>query len=258
MNLTCTEATERFVASLQEGFSCQTLEDRIRIITPFIYPDNDLIEVFVEELTRDRIRVTDLGETMRHLVNQGLDVNASPKRRHMVDTIAAGTGVDVARGELLKEGRLAELGELLLDVMAAARGVSDLILTSRSYEPALFNEEVAQYLREHHIEYEEKVRLTGETGKIYRVAFKAVEANRYIETLSPNQPAGLQPVVNRVFRMWSDCNEQLTPRRKITVFNDVDFVWRQPEVALLSRVSTVSYWSQRDELVDLVRRGDVA
>ncbi|MCH8949573.1 MAG: DUF1828 domain-containing protein [Chloroflexi bacterium] len=244
------------MSTLKEGFSCQPLENRIRVITPFLYPDNDLIEVFVEEPSSTRIRITDLGETLRHLQVQGLDVSASPKRRHMVETIAAGTGVDVGRGELYKEGTVTDLGNLLFDVIAAARGVSDLILTSRSYEPAVFNQEVARYLRENQIKYEEKTPLTGQSGKVYKVSFRAVRMNRYLETLSPNQSAGLQPVVNRVFRMWFDCNGQLTPERKVSILNDIDFEWRQPEVALLGRVSTITYWSRRDDLIGIIRDGE--
>ena len=33
------------------------------------------------------------------------------------------------------------------------------------------------------------------------------------------------------------------------MLNDIDFVWRQPEVDLLERLSVVAYWSRREELV---------
>ncbi|OGO50626.1 MAG: hypothetical protein A2148_00700 [Chloroflexi bacterium RBG_16_68_14] len=252
MALSCAEITQRYVATLTEGFQCQTLESRIRITTPYLYPDNDLIDVYIEELSPARIRVTDLGETLRHLQIQGFDISGTPKRRYMVDTIAAGTGVEAVRGELVKEGTTHELGELLFDVIAAARGVSDLIYTSRTYEPAVFTEEVGRFLQENGVKYETRARLTGGTGKVYTVDFRLVETNRYVETLSPRQVAGLQPVVNRVFRLWFDCNGQLGPKAKVSLLNDIDFAWRQPEVALLGRVSTVAYWSRRDDLLPLL------
>lgn len=253
MALSCADITEKYIETLSEGFRCLSLERRIRIVTPYLYPDNDLIEVFVEEPAPNRVRITDLGETLRHLHAQGFDVTGTPKRMQMVETIAAGTGVDLARGELAKEGEITNLGEILFDVLAAARGVSDLILTSRAYEPATFKEEVGRFLEENQVPYESKVKLTGESGKRYTVDFGLVEVGRYVHTLSPGQMAGLQTVVNRVFRTWSDCNGSLGRKSKVSFLNDEDFVWSQPEVALLGRVSTIAYWSRRDEILPMLR-----
>lgn len=249
MALSCTEVTERYIRSLSGNFRCLSLERRLRIVTPYLYPDNDLIEVFVEEHGADRIRVTDLGETLRHLHSQGFDVSGTPKRKHMVEIIAGGVGVDVVRGELVKEGTLDEIGDLLFDVIVAARGVADLIYTSRTYEPPTFAQEVGKFLDEHQIEYEPDIKLTGESGKVYTVNFRLVQANKYLHALSPRQVGALQPVVNRVVRMWFDCNGRLGRESKVSVLNDIDFEWPQPEVALLERLSVVGYWSRRDDLL---------
>lgn len=252
MPLSCAEVTERYVQALSSGFRCVPLERRLRIVTPYLYPDNDLIEVFMEEPAPGSIRVTDLGETLRHLHSQGFDVSGTPKRKHMVETIAAGVGVDVVRGELAKEGTINELGELLFDVIVTARGVSDLIYTSRTYEPPTFTEEVGKFLQEHEVKYDSGVKLTGESGKVYTVDFRLVKASKYLHTLCPRQIASLQPVVNRVFRIWVDCNGNLGRNTKVSLLNDIDFEWKQTEVALLGRVSIVGYWSRRDELLPML------
>lgn len=61
--------TEFFLERLSQGFSCKTdKHGRLCIVTPFAYPDDDLIEVFVEEMDDGRrIRVSDLGETARRM-----------------------------------------------------------------------------------------------------------------------------------------------------------------------------------------------
>lgn len=249
MTLTCAEVTEKYINSLSGNFRCLPLERRLRIVTPYLYPDNDLIEVFVEEPAPGHMRVTDLGETLRHLHSQGFEVSGTPKRKHMVETIASGVGVDIVRGELVKEGKIGEIGELLFDVIVASRGVADLIYTSRTYEPPTFAQEVGKFLEEHQIEYEPEVKLRGESGKVYTVDFKLVRANKYLHTLSPRQIAGLQPVVARVLRIWFDCNGSLGRETKVSLLNDIDFQWKTPEVALLDRVSIVTYWSRRDDIV---------
>lgn len=251
MSLSCAEITESYIRTLSGGFRCLPLERRLRIVTPYLYPDNDLIEVFVEEPAPGHIRVTDLGETLRHLHGQGFEVSGTPKRKHMVETIAGGLGVEIVRGELARDGTTNQLGELLFDVIVAARGVSDLIYTSRTYEPPTFIEEVGKFLQEHQVEYEPEVKLTGGSGKIYTVNFKLVQVGKYLHTLSPRQVGGLQPVVNRIFRIWVDCNGRLGRDAKVSLLNDVDFVWKQPEVALLDKVSNVGYWTRKDELLKL-------
>jgi hypothetical protein len=253
MTLSCVEVTERYIETLAGNFRCFQLERRLRIVTPYLYPDHDFVEVFVEEPGPGRIRITDLGETLRHLHAQGFDVSGTPKRKRMVETIAGGLEVDVVRGELAKEGTTNELGELLFDVIVAARGVSDLIYTSRTYEPPTFVEEVGKFLQEQQIDFEARVKLTGQSGRVYTVDFRLVRPNRFLHTLSPRQAGGLQPAVNRVLRMWFDCNGSLGRDAKVSMLNDVDFEWRQPEVALLERVSTVSYWSHREELLPTLK-----
>ncbi len=127
MALTCQEAIEGYLATLQKGFSCAPMENKLRIITPYLYPDNDLIEIFVEELPSGQVRTTDLTETLRHLHARGFDVFDSPKRRFMVETIASRTGVELVQGQLAKIGEPSQVGDLIFDVIVAARGVSDLI-----------------------------------------------------------------------------------------------------------------------------------
>ncbi|MEX0800243.1 MAG: DUF1828 domain-containing protein [Dehalococcoidia bacterium] len=252
MTLSCREVTQRFVAELDSGFHCESLDGKLRIVTPYPFPDNDLIEVFVEELSSERVRVTDLGETLRFLFNEGLDTGETRKRRETASNIAAGSGVELIRGQLVKEGDVGDVGTLMFDVIVAARGVSDLLLTARTYEPATFREEVGNFLAERGEEYEPDARLLGSSGKIYRVHFRLPGRNRYLETLSPRLAGGMQAVINRVFRIWVDANGNLSRGSKISVLNDVDFAWKQPEIALLSGVSVVGLWSRPDKLWEYV------
>lgn len=49
-------------------FKCQVQDDRLRIVTPFVYPDGDNIDVFVfMDEKYPNFTVTDLGENIRWL-----------------------------------------------------------------------------------------------------------------------------------------------------------------------------------------------
>jgi hypothetical protein len=178
----------------------------------------------------------------------GFDVSSSRKRVGLAETISAGSGVVVQRGALTKDGPPEEVGDLIFDVIVAARGVGDLLLTARTYEPATFREEVAAFLERHGVPHESRRRVTGESGRIYTVDFWIPAQNSFLETLSPAQPGGIQATVNRVFRIWADIDGSLDRSKKFSLVNDVDFRWVQPDIALLQRVSTVSHWSRPDEL----------
>ena len=249
MQLSCEEITRQYLETLSNRFTCEPMDNHLRVITPYLYPNNDLIEVFVQERPSGKVRVTDLGETLRHLHSQGFDAATKSRRRDMVEIIASTTGVDLVLGQLTKTGPVDELGDILFDVIVAARGVSDLIYTSRAYEPATFVEEVSKFLLENGLKYDSPTNLTGQTRSVYTVQFMLHRGPTYLEPLSPRQTSRSKTRVNVVFRMWSDCNGDIGKDRKISMLNDIDVHWRPDDVALLGRVSTVLNWSRRKELL---------
>lgn len=253
MRIKCQQAIKSYLATLEEGFSCISSDDRLRIITPYLYPDNDLIEIFVEEELSGQVRATDLGETLRHLHARGFDPFESPKRKFMVETIASRVGVDVLRGQLTKTGDISQLGDLFLDVIIAARGMSDLIYTSKTFEPATFLEEVEQFLNLNQLPVQPKVKLPGISGRVYVVHFKVTIGPHFVQALSPLAVAGLKPKVDATVRMWVDCNHELTREQKVTLLNDVDFQWKPYDVSLLDRLSAVHYWTKKESLVGTLR-----
>lgn len=245
----CQEVIEKTVESLRVGLRCLPDGRRVRIVTPYLYPDNDLVEVFVEELGQGRVRVTDLGETLRHLESHGVDVLGSAKRRFLLEQVAKRIHVDVRRGKLVAEGPLNQVGSLVLDVVMAAQGVADLIYTSKAYEPATFPKEVSIFLTEHNVPHESHAPMLGSSGTKYWTSLRidgSREVEVLVEAMSPMQESGMTPVVNRVFRMWSDVNGS---REKISLLNDVDYSWRERDINILQRVSLVHRWSAKEEFL---------
>ncbi|MFC1592839.1 DUF1828 domain-containing protein [Candidatus Omnitrophota bacterium] len=249
----CSKIIERAVDTLKLGFKCVEYDKRTCIVTPYLYPDNDLIEVFAEDIGGNHVRITDLGETLRHLESTGLDLLASRKRRFLLEQITKRLHVEIQRGKLQKEGPIDSVGDLLVDVAAAAQAVADLIYTSKAYEPATFPEEVSIFLTEHNIEHERNYRVIGETGKTYRVNLRLDghrEKEILIEALSPSQETAMTATVNRVFRLWSDVDEG---KRKVSLLNDVDYSWKKEDLVLLQKVSIIHNWTSKEPFLNEVR-----
>ena len=252
----CTEIVERYIDQLRLGFRCIPFERRLCLVTPYLYPDNDLVQVFVEEIASGRIRVTDLGETLRHLESLGLDVLGSSKRSFLLEQIAGRMHVDVQRGKLIREGRLEDIGSLVMDVVAAAQGVADLIYTSKAYEPATFPDEVSVFLSDNGIEHEKRVPVFGDTRKKYWVSLR-IDGRRprdtLVEAMSPSQESAMTAAVNRVFRMWSDVNGT---KIKISLLNDIDYSWKEVDKAILEKVSVVQTWSRKEQLLQYIQAAE--
>jgi len=220
----CREIVERHIAGLKEEFRCISTERRLRIITPYLYPDNDLIEIFVEDLGKGRVKITDLGEAFRHLHSQGFDVFASSKRKFLAETIASRVNVEMSGGKLIRIVTVDEISEAIFDIITASRGIADLIYTSRTYEPGTFFDEVK--------------------GEVLN------SKKTYLQTLSPRNVLRIKGKVDATVRMWLDFNAQF---KKLSLLNDIDFQWKEPDVNILSRVSIVQFWSKKDELVSILK-----
>ncbi|MBF8378466.1 DUF1828 domain-containing protein [Alicyclobacillus mali] len=67
----------------------------VQIRTPFTYPDGDVIDVFVID-TQDLLRVTDMGETLRHL-------GSCEARQHISGLQLLHRCVRLGKGELYQD-----------------------------------------------------------------------------------------------------------------------------------------------------------
>jgi hypothetical protein len=249
--MNCEQVVRQYLEQIRANFVCETQGSRLKIITPYVYPDNDLVEVYVEELPEGRVRVSDLGETTRHLHTQGFDVFASTKRKFLADTAASRMGVTFEGAAISKEGSAEEIGSILFDVIIAARAVADLIYTSRTYEPAPFVEEVADFLTANHFNFERKVPVRGTSGRQYRITFR-VESRFLLEPLTAEFERALKPRVDAIVRKWVDINQN-QGIRKLTVLNDSDYAWPEPDKIILKRFSQVFLWSDKEQLASAMR-----
>lgn len=247
--MTCEEIVGNYISQLQGEFAClPTPDNRIRLITPYLYPDHDRIELFIR-FHEDDVIVSDLGETLRYLDTTGMQIIGFPKRQFKANRIADGLGVQMERGVILKRGKIAAIGEMVFDVITACKAVGDLVYSGNAYEPAVFEEEVIDFLATEKIQCEPHVPVKGQSNTDYKVSIRVFMAQReiLIATVSPKTPAGLTSRVDRIFRMWNDVNGN---REKITLFNDDVALVRPEDVYVLEHANSyVHRWTARELFV---------
>ncbi len=253
MNMDGSEIIKQATGHLESSFRFIQSEDRLCIITPYLYPDNDLIELCVEDIGEGKVRVTDLGETLRHLESQGLDLYSSRKRRFLLNQIIDRIHININNGRLEKSGDIQEIGALITDLAESAHTVADLIYTSKAYEPATFPEEVSNFLTDNEIEHQRNFKVSGsKTDSNYKVDIYIERANPFlIDTLSPPSESAIKTLVNRTFRKWYDVNGK---RRKISLLNDIDYSWRDEDITLLSEFSIIKKWSVKEHFISFLQQ----
>ena len=250
----CEEIVSNYIGQLQGEFACLPAQDnRIRLITPYLYPDHDRIELFIR-LQGDDAIVSDLGETLRYLDTTGMQVIGYPKRQFKANRIAEGLGVQMERGIIVKRGKVTEIGLLVFDVVTACKAVGDLVYSGTAYEPAIFHDEVADYLRSEKISAETDVPIQGQSSSAYKVNVRALIGNReaLIATISPKSPKGVISRVDHVLRMWNDVNGT---REKYTLYNDEVTQVRPEDVYLLEHANSyVHRWSAREQFLSALKK----
>lgn len=123
---------------LEGLFECAPFQaDAVRVITPFLYPDNDHIEVFIVE-REGQWTATDHGETFGWLFKTSSCDDLPPQERRIAEDACAGLGVRF-EGICLEAAaaQWAEAGGRVLAVARAAAVVADRIHTRRWQESGL-------------------------------------------------------------------------------------------------------------------------
>ena len=121
--------------SLSSLFECTEMpKDTLRVRTPLMYPDGEIIDVHVIDL-KTHYNITDFGETLGWLRMQTIGTQRSPRQNRMIKDVCQTLGIDLTRGQLtLQVNRIDALAEAITLVAQAALRISDLLFTLQKSE----------------------------------------------------------------------------------------------------------------------------
>ncbi len=254
MIMKCKDYIAAYLTTLKGDFQCRETEGRLWVISPYALPDGDLVEVVVSESLGDRAKVTDLGETLRHLLNWGYDPRTTTKGRYLLGDILKRFNVQIENGQIQKRTAKSEIGQAMFDVISACVATSELIYMSRAYQPAKFVEEVSRYLDSHGVMYEPGTEVTGSTGKTYKVDFffpRVDSKQGMLEALSPGGLGAVSRIVDHTVRMWLDIGNKKKWRG--TLLDDREIEWKKVDIKILEKESDVYFWQQRRSMLAILQ-----
>ncbi len=242
-----------FKKVLSRGFpalyECTEREGKLLVLTPFEYPDGDYIELHMIPEDGGFV-LTDLAETVATLASYNLDLKSSPKRFKLFQSILRVYNVHYFEGSLrVPFATEEELPQVLHRLTQAILKVSDLLFTMRYGAGTSFREEVEEYLIERETRYEPNYKVVGRSGQTYPIDFY-VERRKplLIQTLSSGSTGYAEILVSKTVKMWYDISRIDGRYRYSSVLDDSTDVWKPPHLEILSDLSTVIVWSERDKL----------
>lgn len=238
-------------------YSCSRVGDYTRVRTPFLYPDGDVIDIFVRQ-QGERTVFTDLGETLRWLRMQTISDKRSPKQRRFLEDLRLDYGVELFKGVLRLESRHPDdFSQDLSRITQAALRASDLWLTFRTRLPNSSNDDVAELLEAKNIPFERDKKIAGRSGRVWTIDFESYTERRtsLIHVLSTGSRTVAHSYAEHVFSSFYDLSQMTRssrPTRFISFFDDTLDVWQPEDVKLVAELSDIAYFSRPDAFYELI------
>lgn len=245
-------------AGLGALFDCAEKGDILRVRTPFLYPDGDVIDLFCKQ-EDDVLTVSDFGETSRWLRMQTVSARRSAKQQALILDICVNHGVEFYKGMLQARVRPGEdLSAVVIRVAQATLRVADLWFTFRTRSVQSTSDEVSDFLLEQGMSFERDEKLVGRSGRSWTVDFhvRTPARSSLVYVLTTGNRSAARRIVEHVLAGWYDLNYLVAgpeALRFISLFDDTVDVWSDEDFSLLAELSTTARWSKPDEFAKELR-----
>jgi len=248
---------------LPELFQCAPAGERVRVRTPFLYPDGGVVDLFARfNATGDGGVVSDLGEAAAWLRMQTAAMRRSDKQNFLIDDVARTVGVERFKGALMARfDSGATLAQAVQRVGLAAVRVSDIWFTFRTRAVESINDEVADALTEREILFTKSERRVGRSGRAWPVDFHVVTPGQssLVMVAATGNRSAAQRVSEHIVATWYDLNHLTVgpgSARAVTLVDDTSDVWSEENLNLMNSLSTLARWSNIDGFIQTL--GNVA
>ncbi len=240
-----------------ELFECSAINDYFRIRTPYLYPDGDVIDLYLKD-DDGILTLTDLGESLGWLRAQTVSEKHTPRQRRLIEEVRYTHGVELYKGMLVVRVRgYEDLASAVMRLSQAALGIADLWITFRGYSVASINDDVEEFLGARRIGFERREKVVGRSQKVWTVDFhtRTPERSALVNVLSTGSRANARRLVEHNVTVWHDLNHLKfggEPLAFVSLFDDELDVWTPEDFRLMQDLSEVAYWSQRDDFAELL------
>jgi hypothetical protein len=198
--------------------------DWVEISTPFVGLFNDTVDIYAKK-ERNKIVLSDDGNTLRDLELSGLEITRSPKRKEILDRILINYGVRINNDELTTEATERDFPQKKLNLISAISETADMYYLAKHTVASVFREDVKAYLDEQELIYTPYFISKGSTGLEFTFDFQIAYKNTEIVIKSFNSVNKMN--LPHFLFTWDDIKkvrEQQTQKEIIglAVINDIE------------------------------------
>ena len=245
--------------SLPPLFVCSpAAQEGVRVRTPMLYPDGDVVDVFVLE-RGSGYTITDFGDALGWLGLQSISRQRSPKQQMLIQDVCQSLRIEMFQDQLvLRQVIRDELAESVLRVAQAAVRVSDLWFTFRSQSFQNTADEVDEWLREKRIPFDRQVTKQGRSAQHWTIDFETHTDNRtsLVFLLSTGSRGTVRRLSEHVLAGCVDLSHLKVNQSGlafVSLFDDTEDVWRPEDFNLVDEHSEIARWSRPDEFEQILR-----
>lgn len=251
----CKMLVAEYLETLQGEFVTTDNESGCSILTPFIRPDGDSLEVLAERRSDGRVFLSDGGETFAYLYLSGLSL--SRKLQDDARRISERYGVGVDINELVTEvANSGQVGEAFHGLVQAMMNVAALIEKRRPYVNLKFEEEVEGTIIGQGRQYDPDYKVEGITGS-HIVKFHVNSGmHLLIQPLSRSNELQATHTAQRWYYHFDDIKNTNRLWSCFAILDDRGeraSVWTENARAPIEAVATVIPWSHHERLIDALR-----
>lgn len=231
MNATaqCVDAVQKYLDVLSADFEVTPSENGCYVLTPFLRPDGESIELEIVSLPNGNVRIGDMGDTLGYLYANGLTLTKSvlDKARR----IARRHRVALHQNVLLVSGEATLTGDEIHRLIQAGIEVSALIQGRRSAGRVIFDTEVESFVIQSGVVYDVDFNVTGQ-----------LEPHTYKFHINSGRNMLIQPITAATEATAHSWAERWAYRFADTIAQTAEW---QPVAVLDDRGNRQSVWTPR-------------
>lgn len=251
----CERIVAKYVRELHEDFQTVRRDGECLVVTPYLLPDNDAVEILVKKKD-GRYEISDMGTTLGFLYLSGVELRGHSKQEAHFRANLARFGVKIDQGELVLDVSESGLADGMSRVIEASRAVAYLVYTARARPGMDFRREVAEWLDENHVQVQQSVRVAG-ASRPFTINFVRDRPEAppvYLQALHSETRGWARNVANETIVMWVDLRQTNRRFESVSLLDDTveEDVWAE-HLPLLQRYSDrVGFWEAKEELLEVL------
>jgi len=250
----CELLINNYLQCLKKDFKCYPYEKGCHIVTPFLRPDNDAIEIYIYNDSPNRYKITDEGSTFEYLFLHGIDIDMSTKRKDIIEAITKRTLTYFDGTDLYTYANdIFDFSTAINNLISAIQSLCCMTYTGKESSKTTFKEEVKAFLQSKNLLVHEKFSIEGyaET-QIFDIAVIKSKIN-VIEPITSSSSAYANILAERIAYRFTDVRRKTSNFKGIVVINDEEDVWSPDTIKIIqSYADAFTGWKERDRLIELI------